>query len=308
MTTTTSTYTSPLLSTFPANPLTTTFTAAASSCTGLYSSNGVFVVDADTDACLPSGFSPSSTDYFSPGIACPAGYVTACHDNAGVASVTTVTCCPYRGDVTLGCVTPSTLSDVWETLFCTWIAPEEATTVRLTLSADGTTSTAAVSVSSPGGLNALGVRMVYQSSDLSITSASNTGAATTTASTSASTSTSSTGSGSSGGGGGLSTGATVGIAVALSVAGIAAVTGAFLLMRKRRRPRAPYDAVVGEGSPDPKHHGGTPSPAGGYYGPPKDAHEVSGVGSAGVTNRQHELSELGAGSPPAELPGNDAWR
>lgn len=303
--TTTGTYTSPILSTFPANPLTTTFTAAASSCSGFYSSNGVFVVDPDT-ACLPSGFASASTDYFSPGLACPAGYVTACHDNAGVASVTTVTCCPYRGDITLGCVTPSTLSDEWATLFCTWIAPaDSATTVSLTLSADGTTSTAAVSLSSPGGLNALGVRMVYQSSDLAATatatasgSSSNTGAAATTSGVS-------TGSGSGSSGGGLSTGATVGIAVALSVAGIAAITGAFLLMRKRRRARPAYGAV-GTGSPDPKHHAGS-YPAGGYYDP-KGAHEVSGVGSAGVTNRQHELTELGAGSPPVELPGNNAWR
>lgn len=305
--TTTGTYTSPILSTFPANPLTTTFTAAASSCSGLYSSNGVFVVDPDT-ACLPSGFASASTDYFSPGLACPAGYVTACHDNAGVASVTTVTCCPYRGDITLGCVTPSTLSDEWATLFCTWIAPaDSATTVSLTLSADGTTSTAAVSLSSPGGLNALGVRMVYQSSDLTATgTATATGSRSGSSNTSAATASGgSTGSGGSSGGGGLSTGATVGIAVALSVAGIAAITGALLLMRKRRRARPAYGAV-GTGSPDPKHHAGV-SPAGGYYDP-KGAHEVSGVGSAGVTNRQHELTELGAGSPPVELPGNNEWR
>lgn len=317
----TSTYSSPILSTFATNPLTTTFSAPAS-CSGIYSSNGVFVIDADT-ACLPDGFSTASTDYFSPGIACPSGYVTACHDNAGVSTITTVTCCPYRGDITLGCVTPSTLSDVWSTLFCTWIAPDTGTAVSITLSGAGTTSTAAASMVSPGGLNALGVRMVYESSDVDV--ATTTGTTGTTATLPSGTSTAtSTGSGSgasagagagssvSGSGGSLSTGATVAIAVVLSVVGIAAVIGAFFFFMRKRKQRQPYGAV----GPSPDVGGSGQKFGNGYYEPTKGPLELSGVGSQGVVNRQHELMELGSDHPPAELehtapvelPASNAWR
>lgn len=317
----TSTYSSPILSTFATNPLTTTF-SAPTSCSGIYSSSNVFVIDADT-ACLPDGFASASTDYFSPGVACPSGYVTACHDNAGVSSITTVTCCPYRGDITLGCVTPSTLSGVWSTLFCTWIAPDTSTAVSVTLSGAGTTSTAVASMISPGGLNALGVRMVYESSDVATTgttgttgtTTSNSGnspATATTTSTGSSSGASSSSSSSSDSS--LSTGATVAIAVVLSVLGIAAVLGAFFFLRKRNQRRPPYGAVgpgSAVGGPDDQKFGA------GYY-KPENPHELPGAGSQGVTNRQHELMELGPANSPAELehttgtavelPASDAWR
>lgn len=307
MTTTTSIYSSPIQSSFPLDALTTTFTPPAS-CSGVYSSAGVAVIDADL-ACLPQGFTSLSTNYFSPGIQCPAGYVTACNDNAGVSSITTVTCCPYRGDITLGCVTPSTLSNVWETLFCTWIAPASGTTVSITQSDEdgGSTSTAAVSMSSPGGINALGVRMVYQSSDLAAASAA------TTATTAASTGATNTGTAGVGGdeggdnssGTGLSTGAIIAIAVIIPVVVIAVAAGLFFFIRRRKQAQQPGEGAAGGMAHDSKTGYSAVAPgAGGYYDPksPSPPSEVSGVGAYGVRNQQQELVELGQQSPPVELP------
>lgn len=314
----TTSYTSPIQSSFTANPLTTTFTPPAT-CTGAYTSGGVYVVGEDDD-CKPSGFADASTDYFSPGLACPSGYYTACHDNEGVASITTVTCCPaLDGGVTLGCVTPSTLSDVWATLFCTWIAPaDEATTVSVTLSSGGTTSTVAKTMSSPGGLNAQGIRMVYEASDMSTSStgstgttsasatatATGTGTGTGTSSSLAATATS-TSSGSSDNSSGLSTGATAAIAVVIAVVGIGGIIGVFFWLRKRKQRREhqqqqQYGAVAtgGGGTMDYKYTG--------RYDP-ANTQELSGVGAQGVRNQQQELVELGSESP-VELPANDNGR
>lgn len=305
MTTTTSTYSSPIQSSFPLDALTTTFTPPAS-CSGIYSSGGVAVIDADL-ACLPQGFTSLSTNYFSPGIQCPAGYVTACNDNAGVSSITTVTCCPYRGDITLGCVTPSTLSNVWETLFCTWIAPESGTTVSITQSDDGTTSTSAVSMSSPGGINALGIRMVYQSSDLA--AASGTGG---TSGTATATSTGATSTGAAGdmddSSSGLSTSAIIAIAVIIPVVLIAVAAGLFFFIRKRKQAqKAQQQGEGAAGTMDGYSKNGYSAVApgaGGYYDPksPAPPTEVSGVGAYGVKNQQQELAELGHQEPPVELP------
>lgn len=301
MTTTTSTYFSPIQSSFPLDALTTTFTPPAS-CSGIYTSGGVAVIDADL-ACLPQGFTSLSTNYFSPGIQCPAGYVTACNDHAGVSSITTVTCCPYRGDITLGCVTPSTLADVWETLFCTWIAPESGTVVSITQSDDGTTSTAAVSMSSPGGINALGVRMVYQSSDLAAASGTSTGTSTATATGPMST-------GTAGNDGdntstGLTTGVIVAIAVIVPVVVLAVATGLFFFIRKRKQAQQPGEGAAGMPHDYSKTGYSAVAPGGGAYYDPKSPaapSEVSGVGSYGVRNQQQELVELGQQEAPVELP------
>lgn len=303
MTTTTSTYSSPILSSFPLDALTTTFTPPAS-CSGVYISGGVAVIDADL-ACLPQGFTSLSTNYFSPGIQCPAGYVTACNDNAGVSSITTVTCCPYRGDITLGCVTPSTLSGVWETLFCTWIAPASGTTVSITQSDEegGSTSTTASSLSSPGGINALGVRMVYQSSDLAAASG------TSTATSTGAKNTGSAGNEDNDSGAGLSTGVTIAIAVIIPVVVVAITAGLFFFIRKRKQAQKAQQA--GEGAAGMPHdysktgYSAVGPGAGGYSDSsksPAPPSEVSGVGAYGVRNQQQELVELGQQEPAVELP------
>ncbi|KAL2021883.1 hypothetical protein VTK56DRAFT_6478 [Thermocarpiscus australiensis] len=227
-----------VITSFPTRPLTTTFTPPAT-CSGIYSSI-VGIID-DQPSCMPSGFGRSSTDFFSPGIACPSGYYTACHDTIGVSSITTVTCCPIRGSITLSCADATALSNVWATLFCTWMAPPDGAPVTLTLSDRGTTSTAVTTMTSPEGLNAYGVRMVYESTDV----------ATTTTTAGSSTSTMQTGgvgggsemttsptmpTQSSSGSGGLSTGGIAAIAVVVPVVVLALLGGLlFWLWRKRKR-------------------------------------------------------------------------
>ncbi|KAM7194049.1 hypothetical protein V8F20_008145 [Naviculisporaceae sp. PSN 640] len=153
-------------------PLTTTFTPPVE-CSGIYESGRVAVVDIQT-SCLPSGFRTAEGAYFSPGIACPSGYWSACH-NTNSRSLTTVTCCPFRGDISLSCAGPATLSGAWQDMFCTWMAPESpGTEVLVTISDRGKTSTVTrlmVKETGPAvtggvGIAAYGVRMVHQSADL----------------------------------------------------------------------------------------------------------------------------------------------
>ncbi|EFY87618.1 hypothetical protein MAC_06330 [Metarhizium acridum CQMa 102] len=220
-----------VITSFPRNPLTTTFSRPPG-CDGIYLSGFLAMVDLSS-TCLPSNF--KSDAYFSPGLVCPSGYVSACHDTTGVASITTVTCCPAlkNPDVTLGCLTTSTLSGSWSTLYCTWIAPPSSdSTLPVTTSEKGVTTTKNLGFRSPEGLNAFGIRMVYQSSDLSTQPAESTthgsasrspgGAATSNASQVTDES------------GGLSTGAKVAIGVVIPVVAIAALLGAFFWWRKRK--------------------------------------------------------------------------
>ncbi|KAK2598058.1 hypothetical protein QQS21_005769, partial [Conoideocrella luteorostrata] len=237
-----------VVTSFAPNPLTTTFTRP-DDCSGIYRSGFLMMVDV-SKTCMPSGFKTDA--YFSPGYVCPAGYVSACHDNTGVASLTTVTCCPTVNDpsIRLGCVTTSTLSSIWSTLFCTWIAPKDSNFyVPLTTVANGVTTTQSVGLQAPGGLNAFGVRMVYQSSDM-VT------ATTTTAKTTASTTDTSSGgsstsnpSQSAGEPGGLSTGAKVAIGVVIPVVALAAIIGVFLWWRRRKHHYQPQSQT----EPKPVH-------------------------------------------------------
>jgi hypothetical protein len=188
-------------------------------------------------SCLPSGASTQATDYFSPGIACPSGYYTACHDNNGVSSVTTVTCCPFRGGVTLSCVNPATISDVYSTLFCTWEA-FTTTTLAVTLSSDGgTTSTVSTQFTAPGGLNAFGIRMVYESTDLITSSASPT--TSTAATTSMTSSTSLPAASTSPASKGSTPASIIAVAVVIPVVVLAVLGAVFLWWRKRSQPREP---------------------------------------------------------------------
>lgn len=234
-----------VVTSFASNPLTTPFTRP-DICSGIHRSGFLSVVDIDT-TCLPDGFDPEPTAYFSPGLECPAGYVSACHDHTGVESITTVTCCPVVEDVTLSCVTASTLKDEWEDLFCTWIAPKDGTELPITLSDDGVTSTDKVGFESPGGLNAYGVRMVYQSSDLESTTKTKT--ADTPADTAEDSSIEDTEEGDEGGG--LSTGAKIAIGVCVPVGVIAIAAAAFLLMRRRRKNKVANGAIEVPGSTPP---------------------------------------------------------
>ncbi|POR32809.1 Uncharacterized protein TPAR_06999 [Tolypocladium paradoxum] len=224
----------PATTSFALNPLTTTF-SRPQDCTGVYQSLGLAMMDVQT-TCLPDGFKSQSESYFSPGLVCPSGYVSACHDNTGVASQTTVTCCPtLKSDVTLSCVTTSTLKSVWSTLFCTWIAPSQKTSLPVTVSGNGVTSTEMRELRSPAGLNAFGVRMVYQKTDLEATTKTGStkrpdAGPTSSAGPRPSPSASS----------GLSTGAKVAIGVVVPLVVLAILAGVLLWWwRRRRRQRAP---------------------------------------------------------------------
>ncbi|KAF6811454.1 transmembrane alpha-helix domain-containing protein [Colletotrichum sojae] len=160
--TSTNAYSSVVVTSFPFNPLTTQF-AAPTYCDAVYDGS-IFMVDPQED-CLPPSHPKQETAYYSPGYVCPHGYMTAKVDNKGVRSITTVTCCPYRSDIILSAVDPATLSGQWVGLFCTWIAPE-GTRIDVVHTADTRTWTQLEYVTSPGGVNAYGVRMVYQSTDI----------------------------------------------------------------------------------------------------------------------------------------------
>jgi len=324
----TTTRTPLVITSFPLIPLTTTFTPPGPNCGGIYTPSypPVFIID-NEPSCLPPKFSTSDSSFFySPGIACPSGYWTACHDTTGAASITTVTCCPTYGDISLSCVpSPLSLSEVWSTLFCTWGAPvSPGTVVTLTKSADGgRTSTVTNIVSSPGGINAYGVRMVYEASDLvsasssaastaSSGSSSGTGQTSQTAGPTGASSGADSGTGSDSGSG-LSTGATVaiGVVVPLVVIG-AALLGLALWWRKRKRqqqagppptapPTAPSDA--------PAYDYAAMPPAGGYYpgakqttdhyyyGNSPQAHEVPGEWTPSEMPSTLQAAELPATSP-----------
>ncbi|KAK4231146.1 hypothetical protein QBC38DRAFT_440265 [Podospora fimiseda] len=245
-----STYTPLTITSFPVRPLTTTFTRP-SSCGGIYSRppGGILVIESQSgpvfdSSCFPPGFATEERSFFSPGIACPSGYYSAC-TGAPVSSITTVTCCPVvSSSISMLCREPTQLSEAWENQFCTWAAPPKGDTVMVTESANGRTSTIVKTLSNPEGLNAFGIRMVYQATDMPTTSTSG------TASTSPSNQPSSPGQDQIDGSdkGGLSTGATIAIALVIPIIVIGAAVG-FFFWWKRRRAAAPLP--VGD---HPNHH------------------------------------------------------
>ncbi|KAK4200213.1 hypothetical protein QBC40DRAFT_280452 [Triangularia verruculosa] len=154
------------ISSFPFRPLTTAYSRPPL-CNGIYLPRNIWVMD-DDPTCLPPGFDTESTSFFSPGVACPSGYWSACSDSKGVSTITTVTCCPtYRSDISLSCVDPATLSGMWRDQFCTFKARWTGAVVTVTLSNEAKPSTRTTTFTSPQGINAFGVRMVYQTTDIS---------------------------------------------------------------------------------------------------------------------------------------------
>lgn len=170
--------------------------------------------------------------------------------------------------------------------------------MSITLSDAGTTSTTAVTVGSPAGINALGVRMVYQSTDLAAASGTSTAAPTGPTSTGPAGSDNDSGSG-------LSTGVIIAIAVIIPVVAIAVAAGLFLFIRRRKQAQK-----AGEGAAGMPHdysktgYSAVAAGSGGFYDAksPAPPSEVSGVGAYGVRNQQQELVELGQHQVPVELP------
>ncbi|KAM0259841.1 hypothetical protein ACHAQJ_003085 [Trichoderma viride] len=277
----------PVVTSFPFNPLTTSFDRP-SDCDGIFASSFLTGIDF-SKSCLPKGFHTDQTSYFSPGLACPTGYYSACHDNIGAASITTVTCCPTFGtDVSLSCVTTSTLRSVWSTLFCTWIAPGgDGTQLPMTVSNNGITSTVQASFTAPGGLNAFGIRMVYQKTDTQTTTmATKTARSTATTWTKPGGAKNTGGSNSSDSSTGLSTGAKAAIGVVVPIVVLGLLVGLFIWWRKRKQ----YNKVI-QSTPPTELHGQERSPLS------ELSHE------AGAINKPHYAAEVPAEEPPAaELP------
>jgi hypothetical protein len=268
---------------FPPVPLNNSF-VPPNDCSGLYLSNGLFVIDAST-SCLPPLFNEKATAYYSPGLDCPSGYATGCYDTEGVKSITTVTCCPVRGEVTMTCQTnPTNLEGIFSTMFCTWAPPDKATRFfKITASSGGTTSISTATFVSPGGFNALGVRMVHESSDF---------ATTTEGKTKNPTKTKGTGPGNtitmsptpSPSSSGLSTGAKAAIGVVIPLVFLAILAAVFFWFRRRRNTNKTqdYDTVV---PPNPMDDKKQP-----LYG--------------GASLQQHPVYEMD--TPAAELPDNES--
>ncbi|KAJ4266510.1 hypothetical protein NW762_004497 [Fusarium torreyae] len=233
-------------------------------CTAV-TSDSVVGIDFAT-ACLPDDFDPAPSAYYSPGIECPSGYTAqkSCTRSSGDDEKTTVTCCPQRNNINMWCVEdPGTLSGPWESLFCTWSAGNKQTVILVTTSVSGTESTTAVTMNGGEGINAFGLRMIYEPSDIPNTEASTTDASTTAASTTAASTSGATNepaqtsSGDSNDSGGISTGAIAAIAVVIPIVVIAALVGAFIWWRRRRRqtpgvvaedPNAPKELPPSHGS------------------------------------------------------------
>ncbi|KAL7792444.1 hypothetical protein V8C37DRAFT_124222 [Trichoderma ceciliae] len=279
----------PVVTSFPFNPLTTTF-IRPTDCDGIFASTFLTGIDF-SKSCLPKGFHTDQTSYFSPGLICPTGYYSACHDNIGAKSITTVTCCPTFGsDVSLSCVTASTLRSVWSTLFCTWIAPGgDGTMLPMTVSGNGITSTVQGSFTAPGGLNAFGIRMVYQKTDTETTTM-----ATMTASTTASTGTKSgrptktsdSDSGDSSPALSSAAKAAIGAGVAVPIVVVGLLVGLFFWWRKRQQ----YNRVVQSTPPTELHNQERPALS-----------ELPNEGR--ILNKPYYVAEVPAGEPPAaELP------
>ncbi|KPM41989.1 hypothetical protein AK830_g4550 [Neonectria ditissima] len=236
-------------------------------------------------SCLPSGFDPAPTAYYSPGWDCPSGYAapSSCtRDDGSDATAYTVTCCPTRAGLALTCVRdPESLSDAWESLFCTWSAGTKSTVLLVTSTSVGdgstTTITSAVTMSGGDGINAYGLRMVYEDSDIAATSTStSTEAETTTEATTQSRGTATaTNSADDDDSGGLGTGAIVAIAVVIPLVAIAVAIGIFFCLRRRKRRQ--HD--------EPKEL------------PPNER-------PSELYGSQHAPQELPTGSMAAELPGD----
>ncbi|KAF4985442.1 hypothetical protein FDECE_16555 [Fusarium decemcellulare] len=205
-------------------------------------------------SCLPDDFDPAPTAFFSPGTACPTGYTaqSSCTRSNDDNDQTTVTCCPERSDLTMWCVAdPGTLSGPWESLFCTWSAGDQQTVVLVTTQVSGSESTMAVTMNGGEGINAYGLRMIYEPSDISSTAATTTDASTaeatvtdasatdssTAGATRASDQPAETSSGGSGNTGGMGAGGIIAVAVVIPIVVIAALIGAFFWWRRRKNQR-----------------------------------------------------------------------
>ena len=230
-------------------PFPTSF-APDGSCTAVSSEDVVGIDFATT--CLPKKFNHATNAYYSPGTVCPSGYTAqkACTRSSG--SSTTITCCPVRTniDVTMQCVTDAAkLSSVWKEMLCTWSAGNDETVILVTTVSNGTTEVPAITMSGGDGINAYGLKMIYEASDLTTsTSAASTSAETSEETGAAATTSPAANDDSSSSG--ISTGAKAAIGVVIPLVVIAVLLGVFFWYRRRKQR---YGAVNAAATDDDAH-------------------------------------------------------
>ncbi|KAL2823445.1 hypothetical protein BDW59DRAFT_163226 [Aspergillus cavernicola] len=286
-------------------PLTTTFTPAPECLEDLWRLNsewsGVYTYFANlgpdnTEKCLPSGW--DSTVYYSPGLACPSGFLTG---STSVSDGETIaTCCPVytKSRWTFVQRTPGDDAKPWHTFESCYYNMTADAEYTITNTDDGSTFTSATagSMTSGDGWNAYGLEIRWRASDLSSAPATASASATETETTPQGTSEESSG---------LSTGAKAGIGIGVGVGGLLAILAVgFLILRGRKRR--------GEDSGDLSGTNGDLCPGGPVQ------HELYGSGSPMLQHHDHELDSnpvyekggfQGARSPlrepvePAELEG-----
>ncbi|KAF7549037.1 hypothetical protein G7046_g8467 [Stylonectria norvegica] len=243
-----------------------------------------FIVHLDyASTCLPKDFNHNATAYYSPGTGCPTGYTAqpSCTRSVEVGT-TTVTCCPVRDSLTMACVTDANLlNEAWVDQFCTWSAGNKETVILVTgTNSEGVTFTGASTMSGSQGVNAYGLRMIYEPSDL----AKETGTTATAAKTTTQTSATSTSTENSSGKASNTTAIAVGVAVPVVVI-VAALFGAFFWWRRRKQR---YGAV-NSSSKDAHLNNDLKEPTLGRFGG-----ELHGS--------QHQPLEMPVNEAPLELP------
>lgn len=290
-------------------PLTTTFSPPGE-CFGVSSASDIYLIDQQT-TCLPSGWSPAETAFFSPGLVCPNGYMSACHDTGGVSTITTVTCCPQRGPtVWLSCVPePTKLASSLKDYNCVWTAPEAGYTTGVTKSPNGKTITTTEVIKSPDAIYAYGVRMVRQSTDMLPTGTASANGTKPSNGTSIATSTKTNPSSSHSSAPGASNNSTISttavaiIAVCITVVVCAIVASLFLWWRKRSQPQH----MCGSGPSSGSQTSTAPVPKSPMTNTPDSQPEPSNAPvqvtspTAGSTANQHASMMWGA-MPPSPPP------
>ncbi|KAF2117907.1 hypothetical protein BDV96DRAFT_644244 [Lophiotrema nucula] len=201
--------------------------------------------------CFPSRYKPESTAYYSPG-RCPAYYTSADTSTitSGSVTETVVTCCPSGPILSANRDHEDLYSDYpnLSSMACTWNFDQDMSWPTMTRSSAGkTTVSSATWVSGSGGVQAYGVVVRYQSSDV-LTGQSTVATSTQPPPTSLSTATSSPTSAPasttippSTKSEGLSTGAKAGIGAGVTAGLLAILLTAALtyIFTKRRKEKAP---------------------------------------------------------------------